>query len=412
MADPLRTARVIVVGAGLAGLRVVKGLRAAGFGGRIVVVEPAEALPADRPPLSKQVLTGEWEPADAVVADAEELELLGVHVRLGTAAVGLDLEHRALRVSSGAKLRYDALVLATGAAARPLAVLAGLPGCHVLRDEHDALALRAALAPGRRLVVVGAGVLGVEIASSARALGAEVALVDLADAPLVRAVGPELGRRWTGLLEAHGVELHLGTSVVAASARGGELRLVLAGGAELPADAVVAAIGAEPATDWLRGSGLRIADGVVCDAYCAAAPRVYAAGDVARWAPAGSETLRLEHWTNAAEQAAAVAENVLWELQGRPAERRPFRPVPYVWSDHFGQRLQVLGLPGAGDELTLVHDDPGAGALLAVFGRGGRATAVAAVRRPRDLARCRPLLAAEAAVSELVAVLTGAGSPA
>ncbi|WP_410673306.1 NAD(P)/FAD-dependent oxidoreductase [Amycolatopsis sp. cmx-4-68] len=378
---------LLVVGASLAGLRAVESARRTGYRGRIVLVGAEEHVPYDRPPLSKAFLDpghpGRVEPfhPEAVLRDE-----LGVELLLGAPAEGLDTEAREV-VVAGKAVRYDALVIATGATARRL------PGARALRTAEDAVAVRAALDEGARTVVIGAGFIGSEVASAARKRGLPVTIVEAAPVPLVRAVGEVAGAELAGLHRAAGTELRLGAEVTGV-AEG--VRLFT--GEVLPADLVVAGIGAAPATAWLEGSGLTLHErdrGVVCDATLAAGPPgVYAAGDVAHVPNPlfDGEPARQEHWTNAAEQGAAAARHAL-----DPASARPREAVPYFWSDWYGHRIQFVGTPRA-DEVVSV-----AAGGVTLYRRGDRIVGALTVDPPREIMKYRRRVAARASWDEALA---------
>jgi NADPH-dependent 2,4-dienoyl-CoA reductase/sulfur reductase-like enzyme len=366
---PLGT--VVIVGASLAGVRAAQALRREGHEGRIVVVGAEEHWPPfDRPPLSKQVLTGAWPPDQARlrVPDPFDAELV-----LGRHAGRLDLDDRTVTLDDGSSVAFDALVVATGAVPRTLPGTEGTPGVHVLRTVDDALALRSALVDGdvRRVAVVGAGFIGCEVASSCRTLGLDVSIIEALDLPLTRVLGPQMGAFGAALQRAHGVDLHLGIGVRAVEGDGRVERLILADGTVVEADVVVVGIGVRPATDWLEGSGLTVEDGVVCDAACVAVGsggRVVAAGDVARWHhPLFGVSMRVEHWTNASDQAAHVAK----VLVHGPEAAGPFGPVPYFWSDQHGTKLQFVGSSAPDDEVDVVEGEVEDGKFVAAYGRDG-----------------------------------------
>ncbi|MFJ3670637.1 NAD(P)/FAD-dependent oxidoreductase [Streptomyces sp. NPDC090106] len=362
--------RIVVVGASAAGLAAAETLRREGYDGTLTLVGDEPHLPYDRPPLSKQLLAGTWEPSRLALRTPAHLDALGLDLRLGVRATGLEPASRTVRLADGSTLPYDGLVIATGVRPRRLPG----EGAHALRTLDDALALRERLAPGRHLVVVGAGFLGAEAAAVARGLGAEVTLLEPAEVPLAHAVGDRVGRV---LARAHldrGVDLRCGVTVTEATADG----VRLADGEVVGADAVLVAVGSVPRTDWLDGSGLTVADGVVCDAYCAAAPDVYAAGDVARWHnPLFGVAMRIEHRTNAAEQGMAAARNLL-----HPEARTPFAPVPYFWSDQYDLKIQAYGHLRGHDEVTLVEGDLAERRFIAAYRAGNRVTGVLAVGMP------------------------------
>lgn len=254
---------VVVVGASLAGLRSAEALRRGGHTGPITVVGSENHPPYDRPPLSKQLLTGRVDPDATALGPTGDL---GVDWLLGVTATGVDLDRRRVRLDGAGELGFDALVIATGSEARTLALLADRPGVHLLRTLDDALALRQALLSGSpRVLVVGAGVIGLEVASSARSLGLQVTVVEMADAPLTRVVGDRLAPAVTGLHRDHGVDLRLGVTIEAVEGTGAVETVRLAGGSSVAADLVVVGVGAAPATAWLEGSGVDLADGVLCD---------------------------------------------------------------------------------------------------------------------------------------------------
>lgn len=387
---------VVVVGASLAGLRTAEALRHGGHTGRITVVGSEPHHPYDRPPLSKQLLTGKVEAGDTALGAAADL---GVDWLLGVTADGVDLDRRRVRLDGGGELGFDALVLASGSRARSLPLLAGRAGVHLLRTLDDALALRQALRCGSpRVLVVGAGVIGLEVASSARALGLQVTVVEVADAPLTRVVGEQLAPAVTGLHRDHGVDLRLGVTIEAVEGAGRVEAVRLAGGATVPADLVVVGVGATPATAWLEGSGVDLADGVLCDSRLRVLaggrplPHVVAAGDLARWDRPGGGPTRLEHWTNAVESAAAAAVTLL-----RGNEAPAYDPVPYVWSDQHDRKIQVVGSHAAGDDTEIVDGSLADRKFVAAFGRDGRLVAGVGFSRPAKLMALRQMIAEGAA---------------
>jgi NADPH-dependent 2,4-dienoyl-CoA reductase/sulfur reductase-like enzyme len=326
---------VVVVGASLAGLRAAETVRNEGFDGTVTLVGAEPHLPYDRPPLSKKLLAGELEPERIRLRKDHEYAELGVTLRLGTRATALDLDRRRLTLDDGDNLAYDGLVIATGATPRRLPTQPEhLEGLFELRTLDDALALRAALEAGpERVVVVGAGFIGSEVAATARQRGLDVTILEALPVPLERALGPSMGMACAALHADHGVEVRLSTGVVGFAGTDRIEGVHLSDGTTLEADVVVVGIGVVPNTAWLQTSGLELHDGVVCDATLAArdAEDVFAAGDAAAWPHpmADGGTIRIEHWTNAAEQGAAAARNLL----APAAERTPYEAVPYFWSD-------------------------------------------------------------------------------
>ncbi|GAA5190374.1 FAD-dependent oxidoreductase [Rugosimonospora acidiphila] len=356
---------VVVVGASLAGLRAAETLRRQGFDGTVTLVGDEAHPPYDRPPLSKGFAGGTVGREQIHLRQSAELSATWL---LGRRAVGLDTGRREVRLDGGETLGYDGLVVATGATPRRLPGLPEhLPGLHLLRTVDDALALRDELRPGARVVIVGGGFIGAELASTCRDLGLPVTVVT--PLPLmVSALGP-LSSAAAKRARRHGVDLIEGIAVTGVDADERVRGVRLADGGVIPADVVVVAVGVVPATDWLAGSGVELENGVVCDETLAVrgVDDVVAAGDVARWPhPAlGGGLLRLEHWTNAAEQAAAAAGRLLRGSGPR------FAPVPSFWSDQFGVRLQGIGLPGLADEATVVDGDASGEHFVAEYRRGG-----------------------------------------
>ncbi|MEV4549000.1 NAD(P)/FAD-dependent oxidoreductase [Nonomuraea wenchangensis] len=377
--------RLVVVGASLAGLRAVEAARKSGFDGSVVLIGAEPHLPYDRPPLSKAFLDGAGLPAfrtEEVLRDE-----LGVRLVLGAPATALDTVARV--VTAGEReFGYDALVIATGAAARTLPGTGGLTGVHTLRTRDDALAVRSALDDGARTVVVGAGFIGSEVASAARKRGLDVTIVEALPTPLVRAVGETMGRACGALHARNGTDLRCGTGVAAVEGDGRVERVRLTDGTVLPADLVVAGIGAVPSTGWLAGAGLSLDDGVVCDeTLFTGAPGVYAAGDVARWHnPAFGRHMRLEHWTSAAEQGATAARNAL-----DPANAKSYSTVPYFWSDWYDSRIQFVGVP-ATEEVRVVDGDPGGDRFVALYREGDRLAGALTLNGQTQIMKYRALI--------------------
>ncbi|HWO62350.1 MAG TPA: FAD-dependent oxidoreductase [Umezawaea sp.] len=379
--------RVVVVGASAAGLTTAESLRREGFDGLITLIGDELHLPYDRPPLSKQVLLGTWEPERTAFRDDATYQRLDVGLRLGATATGVDLESRSVALAGGDHVPYDRLVIATGV--RPLKLRQGheLRGVHVLRTLDDTLALRAALARAASVAVVGAGFLGSEAAAAARTLGLDVTLIDLAPVPLARQFGDELGG-WVGDLHRdHGVAVQTGVGVNRLLGDTDVTGVELADGTTVDADVVLVAIGSTPSTDWLASSGVPLRDGVLCDSTCRAAPNVYAAGDVARWHNERFKTdMRVEHRMNATEQAMAVAKNIV----GDP---KPFTPIPYFWTDQYDARIQAYGIFPPGSTMTVAQGDPAGRKFIAHYHHDGDLVGVLGWNMPRELRAARALLA-------------------
>ncbi len=329
---------------------------------------------------------------------------------MGRRAVSLDTAAHTVDCDDGRQLTYDGLIVATGASARRLPGTEGMPGVHTLRTLDDCLALRAIIGSageGARVVVIGAGFIGSEVAATCHGLGARVTVVEALPTPLARVLGEQMGAVCAGLHRAAGVSLRTGVGVerVSPSPGGGtesaRSEVHLDDGTVLEADLVVVGIGVVPNVGWLEDAGLRLDDGVVCDSQLFAADRVVAAGDVARWHhPSLDEQLRVEHWTNAAEGGAAAARNL---VAGTEAAA-PYDPVPFFWSDQYQTKIQVIGLPGPDDEVVVVEGSPEAGKLVALYRRGDRLRAALAFSQPRRLMAYRPLLEAGASFDEALSL--------
>lgn len=392
----------------MAGLRACEALRHHGFEGRLTLVGSETHLPYDRPPLSKQLLSGSWDVERCTLKNQSDLEALGIELELGSTAERLDLSSRAVTVAGGRTVHFDGLVIATGAAPRPLAGITGRPDVLTLRDLEDAIALRAVISRvGARLVIAGAGFIGLEVAATARQLGAEVIVVEPLAVPLERAVGSLVGAVVEALHRDHGVDLRLGTAIegVETGANAGSgVTCQLSDGTSVQGDALLVAIGVAPATAWLEGSGLDVGHGGLnCDETLTAAPGVVAAGDIARWPhPITGESLRVEHRTNAAEQGEHAARSLLAGAAAEP--RTGFAPVPYVWSDQYETKFQVLGNPYSTDEAVVVDGRTDELRFLVAYGRDARLTGVLGCSRPRALMAYRPLLERGASLEEALAL--------
>jgi len=393
-------ADVLVVGGSVAGLRTAEALRRFSYPGTVTIHEAGDELPYDRTTLSKKVLAPDGHLASVGLRSREDLDALGIELRLRSRVESLDAARRTVRLDDGREVGYSTLVVATGSSARELP---GVPrtAVHYLRTLADAHRLRAAMESARRAVVVGAGFIGSEVAAAMSARGIEITAVEPAGQPLARVLGNIVGARLGRLHEAGGVRLLPGRAVTAIRAVGAEKQVGLDDGTTLRADLVVVGVGARPNTGWLDGSAVEVADGVVCDECCrAGTPGVFAVGDVARWPNAlFEESMRVEHWTNAVEQAAVVAWNIV-----NPDRPRRYAPVPYVWSDQYGYRLQIVGRPRADDEVRIVQDDPANAVLVALYAREGRLSGAFALNAPARAMALRRSLAARASLEHAVEV--------
>ncbi|MEU5958307.1 FAD-dependent oxidoreductase [Streptomyces sp. NPDC047525] len=371
---------ITVVGASLAGLYAARELRSQGYDGRLVIIGDEPHQPYDRPPLSKDFLTGKADEDQLALSDAEETDELAAEWLLGVRARALDARGRTVLLEDGRTVASDGVVIATGASARRLPG-PSLAGVHTLRTLDDARALRADLAAWpQRVVVIGGGFIGAETASSCVALGHDVTVVEAAPLPLLPQLGADMAAVCAGLHARGGAELVTGTGVAALHGDATVRAVELADGRMLPADVVVVGIGATPNTGWLAGSTLALDDGVLCDDGCVTAiPHVVAVGDVARVGAA-----RAEHWTSATEQPRVAVRNL---LAGHTAET--VRPLPYFWSDQYGSRIQFAGRRRADDSVRLIEGSPEEGSFLAAYEREGHTTAVLAVDRPRPFTRMR-----------------------
>lgn len=389
--------RVVVVGASAAGLAAAETLRREGHTGTITLIGDEPAAPYDRPPLSKEILSGAWTADRLPLRTEADLDALGLDARYGREAIGVNVAERTVLLADGTEVPYDGLIVATGVRPRRLP---GTPA-HLLRTLDDALALKDRLGSGRTLAVVGAGFLGAEAASVAAGLGTHVTLLEPAPVPLAHAVGEDVGRMLAQVHLDHGVDLRTGTGVSQVVPGG----VRLDDGSVVTADTVLVAVGSRPNTDWLTGSGLTLDDGLVCDEFCAAAPGVYGAGDVARWHnPLFDTSMRIEHRTNAAEQGMAAARNLL-------GAQRPFAPVPYFWSDQYDMKIRAYGYLRGHDEMRIAEGSLEERKFTAVYRTGDRLTGVLAVGvPPRSIRPWQQAIAARATWHQATSLLEGAAA--
>ena len=391
---------VTIVGASLAGFWAAETLRRDGFDGPVVLIGEEPYAPYDRPPLSKKYLAGDLDDDRLDLVSADRLADLDLDLRLGCRATGLEVTSRTLEVDGIAE-PFDGLVLATGARCRTLPDTEGMAGVYTLRTRDDAAAIRDALAAGvRRMIVVGAGFIGAEVASTAIGRGAEVTMVEALEAPFGRVLGVEMGAVMADVHRQHGVDLRTGVGVDEVLGVDRLAGVRLADGATLEADLLVVGIGVVPNTDWLEGSGLTLDDGVVCDETCLAAPDVAAAGDVARWAnPRYGEVMRVEHWDNAVQQGVHAARRLLQSDE----EATPYAPVPWFWTDQYDRKVQLAGRPHTDDEVHVVAGSTAEHRFAAFYGRDGRFTAALGMNRPRQVMQSKGLLDAGASWEEALA---------
>ncbi|MGH4016832.1 MAG: NAD(P)/FAD-dependent oxidoreductase [Pseudonocardiaceae bacterium] len=386
---------VVVVGAGLGGLRTVESLRAAGFPGRISLVGDEPHEPYDRPPLSKEILSGQW-PEERAVLHRGELLDLDVALHLGTAAVGVD--DSTVQLADGTGLSYDVLVVATGVRPRRLPGQPDHPELHVLRTLEDCRALRDSMSRARSLLVVGAGFIGAEVAATARAAGLEVTMLEALSVPFARVLGEQMGELCARLQTENGVAVRRGvplaefldTGFLTNGGAGGGIAARLADGTIVRADCGVVGVGTVVDSGWLAGLGIPAGNGLACDStgLVLGTGNVYAVGDIAAWPhPTVGDRPRIEHWTSATEQAMVVAQRIAGAEITRQADA-----VPYFWSDQYGLKLQLVGRPDQASSVEVLHDPGVIKGTVAGYFADGTLVAALAFHSPRLLNRCRALV--------------------
>ncbi len=386
---------IVIVGASLAGVRAAETLRTNGFAGALTIIGAETHMPYDRPPLSKNFLAGDWEADRIALRKADDLSALNINWMLGTSATSLHTDSSVVTLADGSQVSYDGLIIATGGLVRRLPNQPDIAGVHVLRTLDDATALRDELAEGVRVVVIGAGFIGLEVAATATKRGARVTVLEGLEAPLIRALGAETGTAIGAVHARNGVDIRCGVQVASINGDQCVSGVTLTNGDTIEADVVVVGIGVAPATQWCSDSGLTISDGIVCDANLNAGPaNVFVAGDVLRW-PNGmfkdiEPTMRVEHWTNAAEQGAMAAKNLLATLRNEPME--PYSAVPFFWSDQFDARIQFLGRAFESSTVDVVAGDVAAGRWCAMFSTNDRLTGVLGVSMPKLVMPSRAML--------------------
>jgi 3-phenylpropionate/trans-cinnamate dioxygenase ferredoxin reductase subunit len=392
---------IVIVGGGLSSARTAEQLRKSEYRGPVVIVSEEVHLPYDRPPLSKDVLFDQAKGfEDVELKPAEFYAENDITLRLGSAAQSVDTAARIITLADGSSLGYDELVIATGLVPKRIRSFPDVPAIRVLRSFDDALALREHASTAKRAVIVGAGFIGCEVAASLRALGVEVVLVEPQPAPLAGVLGEQVGQLVARLHRAEGVDVRTGTGVaeVRSDSSGRVTAVMLDDGTELVADLIVVGIGSRPATDWLAGSGVDLADkdkGVLCDEVGrTSAPHVWALGDIASWRDATGHHVRVEHWSNVAEQARVLVPSMLG------LEKPTVVVVPYFWSDQYDVKIQCLGEPEADDVVHIVSDD--GRKFLAYYERDGVLAGVVGGGMPGKVMKARAKIAAGAPIGDVL----------
>lgn len=388
--------RIVVAGGSLAGHSAVAELVGLVPDAGIVWAtgEPHRAY--SKPALSKEFMQARNEISEIMLPDIEG-DLRNLRV-VSDSCASLDAARRTVTLDSGEMIAFDQLLVATGARARMPGFLRGVAGVFPLRTLEDAIAIRNALSDKPKVLVIGGGLIGCELAASMRALGLEVTLIEQLDSLLERPFGGAFGPYFLDLHRANGVELVMGGMVEKLVLHEGRIAGVeLADGSKIEAQLVVVGAGSEPCTQWLEGSGIEIDNGVACDAHLAASmPGIFAAGDVARWTnPLYKLRMRVEHWTNASAQGRAAARNMAASLTGRQELRKPFADVPYFWSDQYGQKIQMVGWHEGHDNVELDRSGEVSGPL-ARFYRENRLIAAAGINCPRVIMKLRRQIEEEA----------------
>jgi 3-phenylpropionate/trans-cinnamate dioxygenase ferredoxin reductase component len=384
---------IVIVGGGLAAVRTAEQLRRAEYSGAITIISDEAHLPYDRPPLSKDVLRSEND--DVTLKPAEFYDENAITVHLGAGATSLDTAAQTVTLSNGEVIGYDELVIATGLVPRRIPSLPDLEGIRVLRTFDESMAMREHAESAKRAVVIGAGFIGCEVAASLRQLGVAVTLVEPQPTPLASVLGEQIGELVARLHRAEGVDVRCGIGVTGVTGTEHVEKVTLADGTELDADLVVIGIGSRPSTDWLEGSGIQIDNGVVCDgAGRTSAPNVWAIGDVASWQDVSGHQVRVEHWSNVAEQARVIVPALLG------VESTPGVTVPYFWSDQYDVKIQCLGEPEADDVVHVVEDD--GRRFLAYYERDGAVVGVVGGGMPGKVMKARAKIANGAPIADVL----------
>ncbi|KUI26043.1 pyridine nucleotide-disulfide oxidoreductase [Mycobacterium sp. IS-1496] len=384
---------IVIVGGGLAAARTAEQLRRSEYPGPVTIVSDEDHLPYDRPPLSKEVLRSETD--DVTLKPAEFYQENDITVLLGAGAATLDTVGKTITLTDGREIGYEELVIATGLVPKRIPTFPDLTGIHVLRNFDESLKLREEAGSARRAVVIGAGFIGCEVAASLRKLDVEVVLVEPQPAPLASVLGQQIGELVARLHRAEGVDVRCGVGVAEVKGQDRVQSVVLSDGTEVEADLVVVGIGSRPATDWLDGSGITLDNGVVCDAEGrSSAPHVWAIGDVASWLDTVGNQVRVEHWSNVADQARVMVPAMLGQdVPGVVS-------VPYFWSDQYDVKIQCLGEPEADDTVHIVEDD--GRKFLAYYERDGVVAGVVGGGMPGKVMKTRNKIAKGAPIADVL----------
>jgi NADPH-dependent 2,4-dienoyl-CoA reductase/sulfur reductase-like enzyme len=384
---------IVIVGGGLAASRTAEQLRRTEYAGPITIVSDEDHLPYDRPPLSKEVLRAETD--DVALKPAEFYAENDITLLLGSGATKLDTAAHTVSLANGDVIGYDELVIATGLVPKRIPSLPDLEGIRVLRTFDESLALRRHAESAEHAVIIGAGFIGCEVAASLRTHGVAVTLVEPQPTPLASVLGRQIGDLVARLHRAEGVDVRCGVGVANVTGTGHVEKVVLTDGTELDADIVVVGIGSRPSTDWLDGSGVEVDNGVVCDAVGrTSAPNVWAIGDVASWQDVSGHQVRVEHWSNVADQARTIVPTML-------GGEAPYTVVvPYFWSDQYDVKIQCLGEPEADDIVHVVEDD--GRKFLAFYERDGAVVGVVGGGMPGKVMKQRSKIANAVPIADVL----------
>ena len=384
---------VVIVGGGLAAVRTAEQLRRAEYSGAITIISDEAHLPYDRPPLSKDVLRAESD--DVTLKPAEFYAENDITVHLGSGATSLDTAAQTVTLAGGEVIGYDELVIATGLVPKRIPSLPDIEGIRVLRTFDESMAMREHAGSAKRAVVIGAGFIGCEVAASLRTLGVAVTLVEPQPTPLASVLGEQIGELVARLHRSEGVDVRCGTGVTGVTGTEHVEKVLLSDGTELDADVVVVGIGSRPSTDWLDGSGIEVDNGVVCDAAGrTSAPNVWAIGDVASWQDVSGHQVRVEHWSNVADQARTIVPTMLG------GEAPSTVVVPYFWSDQYDIKIQCLGEPEADDVVHVVEDD--GRRFLAYYERDGAVVGVVGGGMAGKVMKARAKIANGAPIADVL----------